>query len=88
MADILVRDVDPVVAENIKLAAKQRGISVSRLVAEVLSEQFAGDKLPRYHDLDSLAGTWSAQDLREFEAAIEPLTKVDRELWAKPRRRK
>jgi hypothetical protein len=88
MADILVRDVDPIVVENIKLAAKQRGISVSRLVAEVLSEQFTGEKQPRYHDLDSLAGTWSAQDLREFETAIEPLTKVDAELWVRPRRRK
>jgi hypothetical protein len=88
MADILVRDVDPVVVENIKLAAKQRGISVSKLVAELLSQQFAGDELPRFHDLDSLAGTWSTHDLREFEAAIEPLTKVDAALWSKPRRRK
>jgi hypothetical protein len=88
MADILVRDVDPIVVENIKLAAKQRGMSVSKLVAEVLSAQFAGNTLPQYHDLDDLAGTWSAQDLRDFEAAIEPLTRVDRQLWTKPRRRK
>lgn len=88
MADILIRDVDPVVVENIKLAAKQRGISVSKLVAEMLSEQFAGGDLPQYHDLDDLAGTWSAQDLREFEQAIEPLTKVDPQLWVKPKRRR
>jgi hypothetical protein len=88
MPDILVRDVDPVVIENLKLAAKQRGVSVSRLAAETLTERFAGSALPRYHDLDALAGTWSAQELREFEEAIEPLTRIDEQLWTKRRRRK
>jgi hypothetical protein len=88
MPDILIRDVDPVVVENIKLAAKQRKVSVNRLVAETLTECFAGDALPRYHDLDALAGTWSEEDLREFEEAIEPLTSIDQDLWIKPRRRK
>jgi hypothetical protein len=88
MPDILVRDVDPAVVENLKLAAKQRKTSVARLVAELLAEQFSREKLPRYHDLDALAGTWSAGDLREFEAAIEPLTKVDEHLWRNARRRK
>jgi hypothetical protein len=88
MPDILVRDVDPIVVDNLKLAAKQRGVSVSRVAAEALAERFAGDALPRFHDLDELAGTWTARDLSEFEAAIEPLTKVDEPLWAKRRRRK
>ena len=88
MPDLLIRDVDPVVVDNIKLAARQRGVSVNRLVAETLTECFAGDALPHYHDLDALAGTWSERDLREFEAAIEPLRKVDQQLWPKPRRAK
>ncbi len=88
MPDILVRDVDPVVVENLKLAAKQRGVSVSRLAAETLTERFAGAVLPRYRDLDALAGTWSARDLLEFEQAIEPLTRIDEQLWTKRRRRK
>jgi hypothetical protein len=88
MPDILVRGVDQVVVENLKLAAKQRGVSVSRLAAETLTERFAGRALPRYHDLDALAGTWTEEDLREFEQAIEPLTRIDEHLWTKRRRRK
>ena len=88
MPDILVRNVDPIVVENLKLAAKERGVSASRLAAETLTERFAGDTLPRYHDLDALAGTWSAEDLREFEEAIEPLTRIDEHLWTKRRRRR
>jgi hypothetical protein len=66
----------------------QRGVSVSRLAAETLTERFAGGALPRYHDLDALAGTWSAEDLRKFEEAIEPLTRIDEQLWARPRRKR
>jgi len=86
MADVLLRDLDPVLLQNIKLAAKQRGVSVNRLVAETLAEYFAGDRMPRFDDLDALAGTWSAADLREFERAIEPLNQVDDRLW-EPRRK-
>lgn len=86
MADVLVRDLDPLLLQNIKLAAKQRGVSVNRLVAETLAEYFAGDRMPRFDDLDALAGTWSTADLREFERAIEPLTKVDDQLWVRRRK--
>lgn len=35
----------------------------------------------RFHDLDHLAGTWSAEDLAEFEAAVADFEKIDEELW-------
>lgn len=88
MPDILVRDVDPVVVENLKLAARQRKISVARLVSELLAEQYSREKQPVYNDLDMLAGTWTAADLRAFEDAIEPLTQVDAQMWKAKRRRK
>lgn len=88
MPDILVRDVAPIVVENLKLAARQRKISVAKLVSEILSPQFSEENFPHCHDLDSLAGTWNAADLREFENAIEPLSKVDEQSWRLPRRRK
>jgi hypothetical protein len=85
MGDMLIRGVEQVVVDNIKLAAKQRGLSVNRLVADALAELFAGHTKRRYHDLDALAGTWSKKDLREFEIAIEPLTVPDENLWRKRR---
>jgi hypothetical protein len=84
--DVLVRGLDPVVIENAKLAARERGISVGRLLAEAITERFSGGELPTYDDLDGLAGTWSAADLEAFEAAVAPLTAVEPELWVKPRR--
>jgi hypothetical protein len=84
--DVLVRGLDPVVIENAKLAARERGISVGRLLAEAITERFSGGELPAYDDLDGLAGTWSAADLKAFEAAVAPLTAVEPELWVKRRR--
>ena len=35
----------------------------------------------RYHELDGLAGTWTARDERGFLARIRPLAEIDEELW-------
>ncbi len=77
MESILLRDVDPDLIQRIEREASRRGVSVDRLMAETLAECFADHSMRRFDDLDALAGTWSAKDLREFECAIEPLTKVD-----------
>jgi signal recognition particle GTPase len=34
-----------------------------------------------YDDLDALAGTWSAQQARQFEQAMSPFSEVDPALW-------
>lgn len=34
-----------------------------------------------YHDLDNLAGTWTAEDEAIFTSAIQPLEAIDPELW-------
>jgi hypothetical protein len=38
-------------------------------------------KLPTYHDLDKLAGTWNKKDLTEFEQNTADFEKIDKELW-------
>ena len=37
---------------------------------------------PRRNGLAELAGTWSAEELCEFEAAVAPLEAVDDDMWA------
>jgi hypothetical protein len=34
-----------------------------------------------YHDLDALAGTWSDDDARSFDAAVADFGRVDQDLW-------
>jgi hypothetical protein len=70
------------------MPAGRKHYTPRHLAAETLTERFAGESLPRYHDLDALAGTWSAADLRGFEKSIGPLTRIDEHLWTKRRHRK
>lgn len=37
---------------------------------------------PRRNGLTALAGTWSAEEHRQFDAAVAPLERVDEEMWA------
>lgn len=53
-----------------------------RDIADAVTEQV--DSAPQfhpYHDLDMLAGTWSAEDGTQFLAAIADFNQVDAELW-------
>lgn len=86
MASMLLRGLDPDLIQSIEREASRRGVSVDRLIAEALAECFADHSMRRFDDLDALAKTWSTADLREFERAIEPLTKVDDQLWGQPRK--
>jgi len=80
MAAISVRGLDDGQLEALKEQARRQGISLNRLVLERLSGQ-ANRGGHTHDDLDALAGTWSAQEAQDFEAAIAPLEQVDPELW-------
>lgn len=84
MANISVRGVEDKALRKLKETARRRGISLNRLIADMLNEGTGGKQTvaPIEHDdLDRLAGTWSAQDAREFQEATTTFAQVDEELW-------
>jgi len=51
----------------------------------IVKEATGFDKPKRtttYHDLDSLAGTWTAEDEAAFTTATQALESIDPDLWA------
>lgn len=84
MANISVRGVEEKALRKLKETARRRGISLNRLITGILNEE-TGQKrtvAPVEHDdLDRLAGTWGAQDAREFQDATATFSQVDEELW-------
>src|SRR5207247_9357048 len=69
---------------KIRRRAKQRGLSLNGAVISVLAEALdargsAGG--PPYHDLDDLAGSWSAEEAAGFDRALAALRGIDAELW-------
>ena len=39
-------------------------------------------KKPTHHDLDDLAGTWSANDESKFKKNTQDFEKIDKDLWS------
>ena len=75
-----VRGLEQNQLRDLKEEAERQGISLNRLALQRLTgTQDASDGL--HHDLDTLIGTWSDQDVNAFASAIAPLEQVDPELW-------
>lgn len=81
VANLSLRGLDQATLARIKSSARQRKISVNRLIVETLRQQYAaGGEV--FDDLDALAGTWSKADGRAFDAAVVPFAEIDAQLWA------
>ena len=85
MKAITVRDIPRGVAEILRRRARQKGTSMSRTVIQVLEEATGAaprkKEESRHHDLDDLAGSWSADEAAEFDAALAEQRAVDPEMW-------
>ena len=85
MTNISLHGLDDSTLSRIKLCARQRGISVNRLIVETLRQLYAGSE-NAFDDLDALAGSWSKAEADAFGVAIAPFAEIDAALWtAKPK---
>ena len=75
-----VRKVPERIDSELRKRADQEGKSLNEVTIEVLERGLGlvGEGM-RYHDMDDLAGTWV--DDPDFDAAIEAMDQVDREIW-------
>lgn len=85
MANLSVRGVGEKSLQRIKQTAKRRGVSVNRLIVDMLNSDAglapAAKQFTIHHDLDKLAGTWNAAQARAFEAVTASFAQIDEELW-------
>lgn len=83
---LTIRDVSPRLRAALEREAGRRGLSINRTVLELLSESTGLARAERrppveHRDLDSLAGTWNAQEARAFDEALTAQRQVDPKLW-------
>ena len=84
MTTMTLRGIDENLASSLKEMARQEGISLNALALRLIREASGIDKRKRtavYHDLDSLAGTWCAEDEAAFFTAAQGFEVVDEDLW-------
>ena len=84
MRAITLRNIPAAIQKAIQKKAAQKQISVNKAVLELLEERVGileGRKRTLHHDLDDLAGTWSAREAKAFEKRIESPRRIDPSLW-------
>lgn len=77
-----IRNVDPPLARALERERSRRGTSLNATVLELLREALGvGPGTVRSNGLAKLAGSWSAEELEEFEEATAAFEQIDEELW-------
>lgn len=84
MKTLTIRGIDPELAEAIRSLAAKNKESINQTALKLLKEGTGLSYKPvfrTYDDLDDLAGGWTAEDVKAFEAVAEDFDKIDKELW-------
>ena len=85
MPNLNVRGVAKKTLQRIKQTAKHRGVSVNRLITDMLNSETdlapAANEFTMHHDLDKLAGTWNAAEARAFDEGTASFGQIDVTLW-------
>ena len=83
MKTLTIRNVPERLAQAIDQERKRRDTSLNSTVLDLLGESLGiGAAGPRTNGLSELAGTWTAEELQEFAAAVAPFDAVDDDMWA------
>lgn len=78
---LTVRGVPADVARALENERRRSGRSLNRTVIELLARALGIVGGVRKNGLERLAGTWSEEDLAEFEAATKCFGEIDEVLW-------
>ncbi|HVV51444.1 MAG TPA: hypothetical protein VHO06_17370 [Polyangia bacterium] len=79
---LTVRNVPPAVMQALERERRKAHASLNQTVIDSLSRGLGVSIADDFDNgLGALAGTWSAAELRAFEAATKLLDEVDEELW-------
>jgi hypothetical protein len=82
---VTITQLDTAATEWIEREAQRTGLPVEMVIRQLiyrgLEVELQQARRQRHHDLDALAGTWSAEEADEFRNAIADLDQIDPTLW-------
>lgn len=83
MKALTLRKLRPELARAIERKAHESGSSLSGAVVTLLEEATGLLKRRKtvHHDFDRFAGSWTAEQAREFDRALAGQRAIDKELW-------
>ena len=82
MKTLTIRNVPKRLADALDRERRRNDASLNSTVLDLLGRSLGADGHgPRRNGLAKLAGTWSADDQRQFDAAVTAMDAVDEEMW-------
>jgi hypothetical protein len=82
---VTLRKLPPEVSRVVQRRARERGTSINKAVISLLEEAAGirrkGLGSTLYHDLDTLAGSWTKEEAARFEEVLRKQRRIDPELW-------
>ena len=82
MKHLTVRNLPGHVGKALETERRRRGTSLNQTVIDLLGQSLGlGPGRRRENGLRRLAGTWSEEDLSNFERAVAASEQIDAELW-------
>ena len=82
MRHLTIRHVPVELAQRLEKEKLERGRSLNQTVIDLLSQALGlGGDGRRRNGLAALGGTWSAEQVAEFESALGFAEQVDEKLW-------
>jgi hypothetical protein len=82
---VTVPDLDSNILDQLQVEALRRGVDVGVVIKQMIRDELspfvASGPVETHHDLDALAGTWSAEDAGAFLSATADFRQRDEDLW-------
>jgi hypothetical protein len=89
LTQLTIRGFEAEVEAHIRELARREGLSLNQAVIKLVRRGAGVAEATRREadciggSLDHLAGTWSAEDEREFTRAVAPLERIDPGFWGR-----
>ena len=84
MKSITVRGIDDEMGRRLRRKADETGDSINATILKLLRKTLdlsTEVPFPEHHDMDDLAGTWTAEERAEFEEFQKGFGRIDEDLW-------
>ena len=82
---LTIDNLNPEILSRLNGEAHRRGIDVTVLIKEMIQDRVGlmteSSATEQHHDLDALAGTWSAEEAAGFLATVADMRQCDEDLW-------
>jgi hypothetical protein len=79
---LTLRSIDPALRAALEAEAARLGLSLNAVTLKILRDSLGlRESAELCHDLDALAGTWTAAEAEAFAASIQAFEEIDTAMW-------